>query len=285
MAGKIAGAFAPVPTPLDREGRVDVTALTGHLQWLVREGLDGALILGTNGEFPSLSLAERLIVAEAASAVSDRLKLLLGVGSSALPDVLRMVDAAADLGYRGVLVPPPFYFRNAPPEGLAAFIHAVVRHARLPVLLYHIPQLTGIAFDDDLLRFIGRPDGLAGIKDSSGSADDMRRLLDWFEGGSYLVGHDRLVSASLRRGGSGSISAAASVAPALVMAVSRDERLQPQLDRVRTLLESFGLGAAVKAILARQGLGDYASRPPLVGLSSDRSADLFRQWDVVTANS
>jgi 4-hydroxy-tetrahydrodipicolinate synthase len=285
MYGTITGAFAPVPTPLDRVGRVDVSALVAHLEWLIHEGLDGALILGTNGEFPSLSLADRLLVAEVASAVSDRLSLLLGVGSCALPDVLRMVDAAADLGYIGILVPPPFYFRNAPREGIAKFIHSVVEHARLPALLYHIPQLTGIAFDDDLMRLIGRPDGLVGVKDSSGAHDDMRRLIDWFDGGSYLVGTDRLVSESLRHGGSGSISAAASVVPGLVMAVSGDDRLQPQLDRVRTLLESFGLGAAVKAILARRGLGDYASRPPLASLSPDRAADLFREWDLLSETS
>lgn len=274
------GAFAPIPTPLDDHFEFDADALRAHLVWLSSQGLDGALVLGTNGEFPSLSLAERMRVAEIAAGSDSGLQMMLGVGSCSLVEVLEMVHAAKNLGFQSVLCPPPFYFRAAPVEGLAAFFREVMDCAEVPVLLYHIPQVTGIPISDSLLEAIDDHHRLAGVKDSSGDPEELERFNRHFSEGVYMVGTDRLVTACLRANGSGSISAAASVAPALVRAAHGDEKEQPRLNAVRSLLEDFGLGPAVKAILRRCGLGDYATRPPLVGLEPER-AD--RLWDAYCA--
>ena len=273
---EISGAIAPVPTPLDDALAFDQSAQATHLKWLASEGLEGALILGTNGEFPSFSLDERRAVAEAAAAADSGLDLILGVGSCSLPEVLVMVDLASSLGYRAVLCPPPFYFRSAPARGIAAFFLEVLERASLPVLLYHIPQVTGVAISDEVLDLLGGHESLNGVKDSTGDPDELLRLTQRFAAGCYLVGNDRLVTACVEAGGSGSISAAASVAPALVCAVQRGEAQQSDLDRVRSLLEEYGLGPSVKSLLKHAGLGNFATRPPLVGLDPDREPAL---WD------
>jgi 4-hydroxy-tetrahydrodipicolinate synthase len=274
----ITGAIAPVPTPLDRQLAFDPDALAAHLKWLACMGLDGALVLGTNGEFPSLSLDERRAVAEAAVSADTGLELILGVGSCALPEALEMVDLASSSGFGSVLCPPPFYFRAASTDGLAAFFRAVLDRSDLPVLLYHIPKVTGIPISDEILDFLGDHPNLAGVKDSSGDPDELGRLCERFLNGTYLVGNDRLVTSCLDAGGKGSISAAANVAPSLVCAVQRGEAAQVDLDRVRGLLERFGLGPSVKAILRRGGLGDFATRPPLVGLDENRESDLWQAY-------
>jgi len=273
---EISGAIATVPTPLDGDLVFDRDAQATHLKWLASEGLDGALILGTNGEFPSFSLNERRAVAEAAVAADSGLDLILGVGSCALPDVLTMVDLASSLGYRAVLCPPPFYFRSAPATGIAAFFLEILERSSLPVLLYHIPQVTGVAVSDEVLDLLGGHENLIGVKDSTGDPDELRRLTQRYGDGCYLVGNDRLVTACVEAGGSGSISAAASVAPALVCAVQCGEAEQVDLDRVRLLLEEYGLGPSVKNLLRRFGFGDFATRPPLVGLDDARAPKL---WD------
>lgn len=275
---QISGAFAPIPTPLREDSLFDSEALATHLRWMANEGLDGALVLGTNGEFPSMSLDERRSVAEAAVAAASGLHLILGVGSCALPDALTMVDLAASLGYDAVLCPPPFYFRSAPTAGVAAFFLEILERSSLPVLLYHIPQVTGVPISDRVLDFIEGHPNLEGVKDSSGDPEELVRLSRRFTKGSYLVGNDRLLTACLVAGGTGSISAAASVAPALVAAVQRGEAEQAALDRVRALLEEYGLGPSVKAILRHCGLGDYVTRPPLVGLEPEREAPLWEAY-------
>ncbi len=273
---QISGAFAPVPTPLDAGLAFDQKAHAAHLKWLASEGLDGALILGTNGEFPSFSLDERRAVAEAAVAANSGLDLILGVGSCALPEVLVMLDLASSLSYRAVLCPPPFYFRSASAGGIAAFFLEILERSSLQVLLYHIPQVTGVAISDEVLDLLGNHPNLAGVKDSTGDPDELRRLTDRFADRSYMVGNDRLVTESVEAGGTGSISAAASVAPAMVCAVLRGEAEQIDLDRLRSLLEEYGLGPSVKNLLSRFGFGDFATRPPLVGLDDGRVPAL---WD------
>jgi 4-hydroxy-tetrahydrodipicolinate synthase len=273
-----AGSIAPVPTPLTTERLFDAAAQRAHIEWLASRGLNGVLVLGTNGEFPSFSLDERRAVAEEAAAVGSKLQLLLGVGSCALVEVFELATVAASAGYSAVLCPPPFYFRSAPVRGLADFFEAVLDHSRLPVLLYHIPQVSGVPISDELLDLVGEHENLAGVKDSSGNIEELQRLTSRFADRIYLVGHDRLVTACRAAGGNGSISAAASVAPKLVAAVHSGEAEQEELTAVRSLLESYGLGPSVKAILRRAGLGAFATRAPLLGLDPTREDELWTAY-------
>jgi 4-hydroxy-tetrahydrodipicolinate synthase len=273
-----AGAIAPVPTPLDGNLQFDPVAQKAHLSWLAAEGLDGALVLGTNGEFPSFSLTERIAVAEGAAAAGSGLNLMLGVGSCALPEVFTMLAVAADSGYGAVLCPPPFYFRAAPADGLAAFFREVLDASSLPVLLYHIPQVTGVPISEEILDRLEGHERLAGVKDSSESSDELHRLCRRFCDRAYIVGSDRLVTDCLAAGGRGSITATANVAPALVTAVQRGDAERSRLDEVRALLEFYGLRPSVKAILRRRGLGVFATRPPLVGLDAVREEELWAAY-------
>ncbi|MEE4272399.1 MAG: dihydrodipicolinate synthase family protein [Thermoanaerobaculales bacterium] len=272
------GAYAPIPTPVGDDGLLQPDALERHLSFLEDGGLTGVLVLGTNGEFPSFDLNERMAVAEAAARFGGGLELMLGIGSCAAAEAAHLVQTAAHFGYGAALLPPPFYFRNAPSAGLTGFFRSVLDAAEIPVLLYHIPQVTGIAISDEILDAVEGHPRFAGVKDSSGVESDLERFTSRLEDRSYLVGHDRLLSVALAAGGSGSITAVASVAPALVVAVGDDPSRQPELDRVRRCLESRGLGPAVKAILRARGVGDYRTRPPLLGLDDDDAAQLVAEF-------
>jgi dihydrodipicolinate synthase/N-acetylneuraminate lyase len=273
------GAYAPIPTPLDDRGSLDLTALDRHLGFLAEHELDGALILGTNGEFPSFDVGERLALAEAAARFGRGLSLMLGVGSSALPEVVQLVRAARDFGYRSVLVPPPFYFRSAPRQGMIAFFRAVLDAAEIPVLLYHIPRVTGIGISDEILEAVGSHPRFGGVKDSSGEASEIERFAAKLGGRSYMIGNDHLLTQARLAGGSGSITAPASVVPGLVAAALNDSERQGELDAVRSLLEEYGLGPSVKTILRHKGFGAYRTRPPLVDLDDAAAAKLIAEFE------
>lgn len=277
------GAFAPVPTPLDASDVINEGALQAHLRWLKQEGLDGALILGTNGEFASLALGERMLIAEAAAKADSGLKLILNVGSCAIDDVFDLCEIGAESGYHALMCPPPWYFRNASTRGIADFFLRVLDEAALPVLLYHIPQLTGIPISDELLSIIRKHERCAGVKDSTGDEAEMARLLGWFRDGCYMVGHDRLVQKCFEDGGRGSISACASVVPDLVKSIGRKPENQAKLNSVRGMLEKFGLGGVVKAILRKKGFGEYTTRPPLTALEDAKAEQLFAMLNMFGA--
>ncbi|MCA8913163.1 MAG: dihydrodipicolinate synthase family protein [Planctomycetes bacterium] len=277
------GSFAPVPTPLDAGGVFDAPALGKHLAWLASEGLEGALILGTNGEFPSFTLTERKQVAEAAVDADTGLALLLNAGGCALPDVLELAAHAANVGFEAMLCPPPWYFRQAPVAGLAEFFRRVLDEAKLPVLLYHIPQVTGVPIGDELLDAIGGHERLVGVKDSSGDETEMARLQPRFADGAYMVGHDKLVAKCYAEGGRGSISACASVVPDLVAKIRVKPDQQAKLNSVRGMLEKFGLMPAVKAILQKKGFGRYATRPPMQGLDPAKAEQMFAMLNMFGA--
>ncbi|MCC6575634.1 MAG: dihydrodipicolinate synthase family protein [Planctomycetes bacterium] len=281
MTAQLSGAFAPVPTPLNAQDAVDAGAIRAHLAWLAQQGLTGALILGTNGEFASLSMAERKAAAYAAARGGrPKMKLMLGVGSCALPDALDMVKLAKEYDYDAALCAPPFYFRQATVQGLAEFFKRVLDAAKVPVLLYHIPQFTGVAISDELIAAIGAHENLAGVKDSTGDEAELARLVKTFAGKLYLIGNDKLVAAAYAAGAAGSITATASVVPDLVEGVRKTPALQAKLNSVRSILEKFGLGPAVKAILRKKGFGLYASRPPLASLDPAAEKQLIAMLDM-----
>ncbi len=277
------GAYAPIPTPLAENGLFDPGALERHLDFLSEGGLDGALVMGTNGEFPSFDLNERVAVADAAARFGKKLSLMLGVGSCALPEVQHLVRTAHHLGFSSVLVPPPFYFRSASTKGMIAFFADILETAELPVLLYHIPDVTGVPISDEILDGVFDHPRFGGVKDSSGDEQELQRFLSRLGDKSYMVGHDRLVTRAQMAGGNGSITASASVVPGLVVATRRDADRQPELDRVRSLLESHGLGPAVKAVLHHKEIGAYRSRPPLLGLDSASEQALIREFEALLA--
>lgn len=273
------GAFAPIPTPLNEDGLFDPIALDRHLDFLGRAGIDGALVMGTNGEFPSFDIDERVAVAEAAARSKRSLALMLGVGSCALPEVGRLIRSAQDLGFGSVLLPPPFYFRSAPVAGLVAFFTKVLDGANIPVLLYHIPQVTGVPISDEILAAVLPHPRFGGVKDSSGDTAELERFRSRLGDRSYMVGHDRLVTQARLAGGSGSITASASVVPGLVAATYGDPSRQKDLDVVRHLLEAYGLGPAVKTVLRNKGFGAYRTRAPLLGLDPDTEQRLIEEFE------
>jgi 4-hydroxy-tetrahydrodipicolinate synthase len=273
------GAYAPIPTPLDGHRLPDSGSLERHLEFLGHGGLDGVLVLGTNGEFPSFDISERLAIAEAAARFAPDLSLMLGVGSCALPEVIQMIQAASHFRFDSILLPPPYFFRSAPAAGLTAFFLEALDAAELPVLLYHIPQVTGVAVSDEVLDAVSGHPRFGGVKDSSGNAAELDRLTSRLGDRCYMVGNDHLLTTSREAGGAGSITAAASIVPELVAAVHDDPSRQPALDAVRDLLESFGLGPAVKAVLRSRGIGAYSTRPPLLDLDDDQTADLLSRLE------
>ncbi len=286
MRVELRGVFAPIVTPFHPDtGEVDLPWLRRHLAYLRAYGCTGVIPCGTNGEAASLSVAERQAVVETTMEAADGLVVVPGTGAAALTDAIALTRHAFALGAGAVLVMPPFYFKRPPDEGIIAWYRRLIDAAVPPggrMLLYHIPQTTGVPISDGILDALhaSHPEVLYGIKDSSGDpaqGEHIRATFPWL---TYFVGNDHLVAVTCRAGGAGSITAGANVFPDLVAAVQQAawnggdaEAAQATLSEARRLLESYPLQPATKTALAEvAGLPPTAVRPPQVELTTDQRA-------------
>lgn len=217
---QIHGIFAACLTPIQLDGRIDLNAIPKLFNFLASRGCHGILLFGTTGEGPSFSPQERLDVFN--YAIKQRvsfpeLKMLVGTGTPSLDETMKLTKTAFDLGFDGVVVLPPYYFRKISDEGLFQWFDFILQKAvpRDGALFgYHIPQVSGVPLSIDLLARLkdAHPDRFAGLKDSSGDPNHLRKLGRRF-GKDLIVmnGNDRLFTQALESQASGCITAMANV--------------------------------------------------------------------------
>src|SRR5215217_7048302 len=123
IGDKLHGVIAAIATAVDASGEPDCVRSTALARFLLANGCDGLNVLGTTGEATSFSLAQRKRMMSAygdAGLPMDR--LMVGTGAAALDDAIALTRHAAELGFAGALVLPPFYYKGVPDDGLAAYI-------------------------------------------------------------------------------------------------------------------------------------------------------------------
>ena len=286
------GVLAAVLTPMDGDLSPDHAAFAAHCERLLAAGCHGLSVFGTTGEGNSLSVDERLAALEALLESDVPAGALLpGTGSCAITDTVRLSRTALEAGTNGVLVLPPFYYKNVGDEGLFRYFAEVVERVgddRLRLYLYHIPQMTNIDLGLPLIsRLIDAyPGVIAGTKDSSADRERITTLCHEFPGFSVLAGTETLLLETLRNGGEGCISATVNVTSRLARQVhdahasghdDEAETLQKHLSQLRGSIEAYPVIPALKVLMADL-TGDEAwrnLRPPLSRLHEDQAKELL----------
>lgn len=284
------GVNAAVLTPMNADLSVDADRMAAHCRWLLANGCNGLAVLGTTGEANSLGISERLAVMEQlVSSGVPATKLLPGTGTTALTDTVALTRRAAELGCRGALLLPPFYYKNPSDDGLFAYFSEVIQRTGgdIKIYLYHFPQQAVVGFG---LALIGRllaafPGIVKGIKDSSGDFANSRAYAEHYakDGFEVYAGDDSLLLPMLGVGGAGCITAAANVNCAVGARVyaDRSEESQRILTATRKAVTSVPLIPGLKALVARN-TGDARwtnIRPPHLRLSAAQEATLFAAFD------
>ncbi len=274
------GALAPVITPFTETLAPDARRLAAHCRWLTERGA-GLAVFGTNSEANSMSVREKRELLDAlCEAGVEPARMLPGAGACALPDAVELAGHATSLGCAGVLMLPPFYYKNVSDDGLFAFFSETVERvgdARLRIFLYHIPAVSGAPLSLPLIERLAaaHPQAVAGVKDSGGDPAHTRELNALgLPGFGVFCGSERFLLDNMRHGGAGCISATVNINPAAIAGLcerwrSPDaERMQERLDRVRAVVEDFpmipALKAAAAAITGERGW--LRVRPPLTSL-------------------
>ena len=271
----LTGVFAPIPTPFDRDHRVDIARLRVALARWVSTSLAGFVVLGSNGEAVLLDDDEAdLVIAAARESVPRGRPLIAGAGRESTRAAVGAAKRAADLGADAVLVRTPGFFK--PQMSSDAFVRhytAVADASPVPVLLYNFTALTGVNLLPEAVSRLAAHPNIAGMKESGG---DVEQIADLVSGTpddfSVLAGSASTFYAALCVGAVGGILALGCVVPeacARLYQLTNDGRhdqaraLQQQLLPLAKLLGSAYGVPGLKAALNLVGCDVGVPRLPL----------------------
>ena len=292
---RFSGVLTPVIMPYNLDYSPDTARLIRQCKWLLSQRV-GLAIFGTNSEGNSLSSDEKIEVMDRlVEAGVDPNKMMPGTGCCALTESVKLTAHAISLGCRGVLMLPPFFYKNVSDEGLYATYSEVIQRvgsSNLKIYLYHIPPVANVPISKDLIEHLVRdyPSTVVGIKDSSGDWSNTKAMLErQWDDFRIFVGSETFLLANMQNGGSGCISATANVNPAAIYELftnwqsEKADDLQAELNEVRNTFSKFPLIPALKQCVAHYAEdSDWARlRPPLLSLSSSQNSDLIEKLKVL----
>ena len=214
MSQTFQGSFVAMVTPF-RNGKVDEAKLRELVEFHIAHGTDGLIPCGTTGESPGLTHDEhRRIVEVVIEAARGRIRVVPGTGSNSTAEAIELTKHAERAGAAGALVVNPYY--NKPTqEGLYRHFRAVAESVAIPILVYNIQSRTAVNVETDtLVRLVRDVASVVGVKEASGSLDQMSQVIaacgpDF----SVLSGDDNITLPLLAIGGSGVVSVIANIVP------------------------------------------------------------------------
>lgn len=286
---RLRGVLLPFTTPFGADGEVDAAALGANIERWNAAGVAGYVALGSTGERAHLDERERMTVVEAARPrVPRSLAFVVGVGEQSTRGTIVEARRAADAGADALLVLTPHFYRAAmSQDSLAEHFNAVADASSVPVILYNIPQNTGVALAPETVARLSGHANIAGIKDSSGdlvSFAEMLRLAGGCrEDFALLVGHAGVFYASLCAGACGGILAVGCCAPRLCVRIFEAFRAG---EHALALELQWRLAPLARAVTTRYGIGglkaaldltSYAGgevRPPLRAPGDEARAEI-----------
>lgn len=285
---RIRGVVAAIATPI-QNAAPDHDRFLSLARKLLDGGCDGLNVLGTTGEATSFTVGQRTGVMTVAAKSLPLNRLMVGTGAAAIGDAVALSQHASGLGFAGVLVLPPFYYKGVADAGVISYIGAIVEATKdreTPVYLYNFPALSGVAYTPALVSALVKQFGarIAGLKDSSGDIAYAREVaaisptLDVFPSNEATL-------MDAREGGpfAGCISATANLNSADCGKAFHDgdTAALARAVTIRKLFDGLPLIAGIKALLAHIHSDPALEKvmPPLTGVADP--AALKARYDAV----
>jgi dihydrodipicolinate synthase/N-acetylneuraminate lyase len=283
---QLKGIIPALTTPFDAQGALALDRLRENVAAYNRTGLSGYLAVGSTGESVLLSRAEfEKVLATVREAAAPGRILIAGTGVDSTVETISRAEAAADLGYHFALICTPCFFKPLmTSEVLLEHYRRVADASRIPILLYSVPQFTGIAIEADLAARLAEHPNIAGMKDSSGNVDRVGAILAAVPETFQLVtGAANTVYSSMQLGAKGAILALADFLPETCVALygavmADDDRKSLGLQRrilqaSNRIVGAMGIAGVKYAMDCRRYYGGPV-RPPLLPLGATQKKEI-----------
>lgn len=274
---RLNGLIAAPFSPLHPDGSVNPAAISLYAEYLIESGVRGVFVCGSTGEGHSLSVAERMEIAEAwVKAVNKRIPVMIHVGHNSLPEARTLAAHAEQIGVDATAALAPSYYKPRTVDDLVDFLAPVAAAApNRPFYFYHIPSMTGVTLPVPELLRKGKPrmPNLHGLKFTHNDLMEIQECIDLNDGEFDVVfGFDEMLLAGLTFGCRGAVGStynfAAPLYRRLIAAFEKNDLIAARTEQlksvqlVRTLID-FGFMRAGKAVMGMLGVDCGPVRAPL----------------------
>lgn len=275
------GVFTVMITPIDADGKVNLSALAAFTDWQIREGVHGLIPLGSTGEFLSLSDQDWDDVARTViQTTAGRVPVLIGTGAEDTREAVRLSCKAEALGADGVMIIPPFYSTPTDDE-LVTHYQTIARSISIPIMVYNNPATSNVDMKPELLARIAEIEGCDYVKESTLEVTRIRDIVrlagDKMTPFGGILGFESFVM-----GAQGWVAVASNVAPAAMSRIFTLAADEKKYDEARALylewlpiIQAVGGQAYVagsKALLNHMGFAAGSPLPPRLPLPSEQDA-------------
>jgi 4-hydroxy-tetrahydrodipicolinate synthase len=290
MSVTFKGIVPALITPMTADEEVDEAGLRTLVDRLIDEGVHALFVLGTNGEFITLSEEEKLRVARiAVDQARSRVPVIAGTGAYATRDVIALNQKMQDVGVDAVSVITP-YFNGASQLELFTHYARIAAATPLPVMLYTIPAKAGVTLTIDTVRRLAEIPNIRGIKDSGGDFDRLLQLINLRRDDfAVFTGTDSMILWTLIAGGDGAVAATTNAVPSVVMSIWNSfqagdiDLARRAQESLRALRDAFALGTmpvVLKTAAALLGMPAGPARAPAQPLDAAARERLVKALEI-----
>lgn len=277
---KKAKFLTPVITAFDANGELDIEANKRIWEHLIKGGIDGVVLLGSTGEFFSMTIEQKYkIIEEAANYMKNRVKLYVGTACNLISETIELSNFALKKGAEAVMVIGPYYF-SLSNESIEYYFDTLAKSIDGDIYLYNFPDRTGYDLNPDVtLKLLRKNKNIVGYKDTVSEMGHTRELLTKilkeFPNFEIFCGFDENFVHNMLSGGTGCIGGLSNLYPELfaswVNAINKKdfEKVENIQKQVNDLMSLYTIGTPFIPILKRalqlEGLklNDFCIKPLL----------------------
>lgn len=281
------GIITAMVTPFTAEQEINEEATVALVNRLISKGVAGLFILGTNGEFHVMERAEKLSFAKIVIEVTEgRVPVYVGTGGNSTAEVIDLSREMAAMGADALSVISP-YFVGLTEVELVNHYTKIADEVSIPIILYNIPKNTGINISPAAVSILSGHSNIIGIKDSSGSLDNMSHYIAAAKGQQFdvLSGSDSLILKALEIGATGAVAATSNVLTTIDVAIythwlagktAEAHAMQASIEEFRRVLTFGTLPSVLKEAISFQGIDAGLPRLPVLPLTVEQQAEVAR---------
>lgn len=279
------GLIPALVTPFTSDFQVNEGSLRNMIQRQLAHGVHGLFLLGSNGEFFSLAVKEKVRIAEiAVEEAGGKVPVYVGTGGTSTTDVIQLNKDMKSVGVSAVSVITPYFPKLTQRELINHYKH-ITDSVDLPIILYNIPAQTGNDLAPASVAELAGETNIIGIKDSSGSFDNILKYIELTENTEFsiLAGTDSLILATIMAGGHGAISATANFLPSAAVGIYEKfkagdfhgaELEQRKLRKIRNVFKLGSIPSVLKESLNKIGLDAGPTRLPVLPVTASAEDEI-----------